>query len=76
MLVVGVSKISTENNAGLELVNIAVLIKLALEHFFDRNHGVIETGKFFLESSAIFNKSFEFFDKRLDLRSARSDGLF
>ena len=55
--------ISTENNAGLELVNIAVLIKLALEHFFDRNHGVIETGKFFLESSAIFDKSFEFFDK-------------
>jgi hypothetical protein len=53
-----------------------VLIKLALEHFFDRNHGVIETGKFFLESSAIFDKSFEFFDKRLDPRLARSDGLF
>ena len=42
--------ISTENNAGLELVNIAVLIKLALEHFFDRNHGVIETGKSLLKA--------------------------
>ena len=52
--------------ACLEPVDIAVLIELALEDFFNGNHCIIGTGLLLLEGATVLDQALEFFDERLE----------